>query len=256
MLSQLGADFEVTSAHGTSFQQLWIGNWKPYTAAPRVAKGGCASSGTPLDTGLTELVDEIHPIMQDRPARLLEQLDPDAARRMRFNYQIIAKAMAGSVHLQKEKNQQWHAEDASRKNTSRFRLGGMGSMLAVSISTAKGTDFHYDNNDDGHVYSVIVVLGADGNLHLPDVGYKVHVKKGSVVFFPANQLLHKLDIDENAGANAKQFVLTFWTDKRSMDYLQANKHKEDFYGASELDDNEPLKHLMKDCYIVQPGSSD
>jgi hypothetical protein len=106
MPSQLGADFEVTSAHGTSFQQLWIGNWKPYTAAPRVAKGGCASSGTPLDTGLTELVNEIHPIMQDRPARLLEQLDPDAARRMRFNYQIIAKAMAGSVHLQKEKNQQ------------------------------------------------------------------------------------------------------------------------------------------------------
>jgi hypothetical protein len=76
-----------------------------------------------------------------------------------------------------------------------------------------------------------------------------------VVFFPANQLLHKLDIDENAGANAKQFVLTFWTDKRSMDYLQANKHKEDFYSASELDDNEPLKHLIKDCYIVQPGSS-
>ena len=122
--------------------------------------------------------------------------------------------------------------------------------------TTKGTDFHYDNNDDGNVYSAIVVLGADGNLHLPDVGFKVHVKKGSVVFFPANQLLHKLDIDENAGANAKQFVLTFWTDKRSMDYLQANNHKEDFYGASELDDDEPLKHLMKDCYIVQPGSSD
>lgn len=92
-------------------------------------------------------------------------------------------------------------------------------MLAVSISTAQGTSFHYDNNDDSHVYSAIIVLSADSNLHLPDVGYKLHVKKGSMVFFLANQLLHKLDIDENAGTNAKQFVLTFWTNKRSINYL-------------------------------------
>jgi hypothetical protein len=47
MLSQLGANFKVTGAHGTSLQQLWIGNWKPYTEAPRVAYGGCAPSGRP-----------------------------------------------------------------------------------------------------------------------------------------------------------------------------------------------------------------
>jgi hypothetical protein len=129
-------------------------------------------------------------------------------------------------------------------------------MFAVSISTAKGTDFHYDNNNDSHIYSAILVLGADGNLHLPDVGYKVQVKKGSVVFFLANQLLRKLDIYENTGVDAKQFVLTFWTDRRSMDYLKANLHIEDFYGASELDDHEALKDLMKDCYVVQPGSGD
>ncbi|KAF1938207.1 hypothetical protein EJ02DRAFT_29820 [Clathrospora elynae] len=132
---------------------------------------------------------------------ILEQLDPETARCMRFNHEVVG--------------------------------------------------FHYDNNDDGHVYSAIVVLGADGNLHLPDLGYKVHVKKGSVVLFSAKQLLHKLDIDENAGADAKQFVLTFWTGQRFMDYLKANKHKEDFYGTSELDDDEALKHPTKDCYIVQ-----
>lgn len=195
MLSQLGANFEVTGTHGTSFQQRWIGNWKSYTVAPRVAKGGCASSGTLLEAGLAEL--SMTSTRGDRPARFLEQIDPSAARRMRFNHQVVAKAMAGSIYVQKEKNQRWHAEHASRKNTSRFRLGGTGSLPAVSISKANGTDFHYDNNNDGHVYSAIVVLGADGNLHLPDISYKVHVKKGSVVFFPANQLLHKLDIDEN-----------------------------------------------------------
>jgi hypothetical protein len=125
-------------------------------------------------------------------------------------------------------------------------------MLAVSISTAKGTDFHYDNNDDSHVYSAIVVLSANGNLHLLDVGYKMHVKKGSVVFFLANQLLYKLNINENARADAKQFVLTFWTNKRSIDYLKANKHKADFYSASELNNNKALKHLIKDR--VQPSS--
>jgi hypothetical protein len=145
-----------------------------------MAQGGCAPSGTPLEASITELVEDIHLIMRDRPARSLELLDPDIAHRMRFNHQVVAKGMADGVHLQKEKNRRWHAGDTSRKNTSRFRLGGMGSMLAVSISTAKGTDFHYDNNDDSHIYSAIVVFGADGNLHLPDVGYKVHVEKGSV----------------------------------------------------------------------------
>lgn len=41
-----------------------------------------------------------------------------------------------------------------------------------------------------------------------------------------------------------------------MDYLKANKHKDDFYGASKLGDDEALKHFIKDCYIVQPGSGD
>ncbi|KAH4163696.1 hypothetical protein HBH98_172310 [Parastagonospora nodorum] len=41
-------------------------------------------------------------------------------------------------------------------------------MLAVSISSGQGTDYHYDEGDDGHVYSAIIVLEPSRYLHLPE----------------------------------------------------------------------------------------
>jgi hypothetical protein len=67
-----------------------------------------------------------------------------------------------------------------------FYLSSIGSILAMSISTAKSTNFYYDNNNNSYVYSTIIILSANSNLYLLDIGYKVYVKKSSVVFFLAN----------------------------------------------------------------------
>ncbi|KAF1935083.1 hypothetical protein EJ02DRAFT_150253 [Clathrospora elynae] len=68
----------------------------------------------------------------------------------------------------------------------------MWSMLAVSISSGQGTDFHYDEGDDGHFYSAIVVLETSGYLDLLELDEALEVKPGDMVLFLANQQLHKL----------------------------------------------------------------
>ncbi|KAF2702473.1 hypothetical protein K504DRAFT_467092 [Pleomassaria siparia CBS 279.74] len=68
-------------------------------------------------------------------------------------------------------------------------------MIAVSISTGAGTSYYYDKGDDAHFYSIILVLSTGGLLKLPKVGYEMYVNPGDVVFFLANQQLHKLEVD-------------------------------------------------------------
>ncbi|KAF2702485.1 hypothetical protein K504DRAFT_467048, partial [Pleomassaria siparia CBS 279.74] len=73
--------------------------------------------------------------------------------------------------------------------------GGIGSIMAVSISTGAGTSYHYNKGDDAYFYSIILVLSTGGLLKLPKVGYKMYVNLGDVVFFLANQQLHKLKVN-------------------------------------------------------------
>mgnify|MGYP006877413858 CR=1 FL=1 len=42
---------------------------------------------------------------------------------------------------------------------------------------------------------MILVLGIGGMLKLPKTGYQLYVRPGDVVFFLANQQLHKLEVD-------------------------------------------------------------
>ena len=114
-----------------------------------------------------------------------------------------------------------------RSNTSLSRIGGLGSVLAVSTSTGGGTAYHYDVGDDGEslpenldntllthtelVYSTIVVLKTGGTLYLPEVGYQIQVKVGDAVSFLASEQFHKLDVEEDG----EQRVYTLWTDRSS-----------------------------------------
>jgi hypothetical protein len=79
----------------------------------------------------------------------------------------------------------------------------------------------------GHVYSVILVLKTGGALHLPETGYKLDVRPGDIVFFLANQQLHKLDVDPQI-TGAEQLVFTLWTDKNAAESSAPGNIK-DFY---------------------------
>jgi hypothetical protein len=74
---------------------------------------------------------------------------------------------------------------------------------------------------------MILVLGTGGLLKLPETGYQFYVRPGDVVFFLANQQLHKLEVDPGT-PNAVQTVLTLWTDKLAMQSAKPSRY-EDFY---------------------------
>jgi hypothetical protein len=86
-----------------------------------------------------------------------------------------------------------------------------------------------------HYYSIIVVLETGGFLLLPDTGYKIQVKPGDIVCFLASQQYHKLSIDLASNPNARQTVLTLWTDRNAMNQVKEPEGLE-FYAvpASEV----------------------
>ncbi|KAF2628001.1 hypothetical protein BU25DRAFT_300656, partial [Macroventuria anomochaeta] len=60
-----------------------------------------------------------------------------------------------------------------------------------------------------------------------ETGYQLYVRPGDVVFFLANQQLHKLEVDLKI-PNAVQTVFTLWTDKLAMQSAKPSQYK-DFY---------------------------
>jgi hypothetical protein len=76
------------------------------------------------------------------------------------------------------------------------------------------------------------VLGTGGLLKLPETGYQIYARPGDVVFFLANQQLHKLEVDSGT-PNAVQTVFTLWTDKLAMQSANPSLYN-DFYTV-ELD---------------------
>jgi hypothetical protein len=101
------------------------------------------------------------------------------------------------------------------------------------------------------VYSVILVLKTRGALHLPEMRSKLDVRPGDVVFFLANQQLHKLVVDPQT-TGAEQLVFTLWTDKNAA-VSSAPGNIKDFYTV--LPDLEDFEEYDKDdvlvsCYMV------
>jgi hypothetical protein len=74
---------------------------------------------------------------------------------------------------------------------------------------------------------MILVLGIGGLLKLSETGYQFYVRPGDVVYFLANQQLHKLEVDSGT-PNAVQTVFTLWTDKLAMQSARPSQYH-DFY---------------------------
>jgi hypothetical protein len=74
---------------------------------------------------------------------------------------------------------------------------------------------------------MILVLGTGSLLKLPETGYQPYVRPGDVVFFLANQQLHKLEVDSGT-PSAVQTVFTLWTDKPAMQSAKPSQY-DDFY---------------------------
>ena len=150
---------------------------------------------------------------------------------MRVSHQYVGRGAIRDTDVLKypQINQDWLDKDAGRKKTLYYRMGGFGSMLAVSINSGAGTSLHYDGGDDAHFYSSIIVLDVGGRLQMPEIGLELVIAPGDLVCFIAGQQLHRLAVDasikDRSGENQK--VLTLWTDKNSMEFK--NKATPDFY---------------------------
>ncbi|KAF2818206.1 hypothetical protein CC86DRAFT_375941 [Ophiobolus disseminans] len=278
-MEEVGVKFKTTGAHGNAFKQVWLGAWRKYTKYPQLSAAR-RNPKSGVDEVLRALLSDIDEVLSRRPRALLAEIDPCTAARMRVSHRPIAKAVMDNAGKQKapKKHQGWLDADPDRARTYSFRMGGIGSMLAVSTSTGAGTGFHYDEGDDSHFYSAIVVLGTPGTLKLPELGLEMEVNSGDAVFFLANQQLHRLTVD-GADPQARQVVLTLWTDKNSMDFAQAARPPDFFESVAgarekELENSElgapgvsdpgeaPLPGIdeldaaLKDYYIVSPEEDD
>jgi hypothetical protein len=105
-----------------------------------------------LDTAIKGLLNTLDYCLS-AAARRLRQLDEDTYNLMRVSHYRIAKramkeaSMATSTYANKLRD--WFLADPDRRRTSSYRNRGLGTMLAVSTSTGGGTNFHYDEGDDG-----------------------------------------------------------------------------------------------------------
>jgi hypothetical protein len=155
-----GADFETTAAHGKSFRQMWVGSWAKYTSTPFLTAGRRQVNKQGVDLEISALCRAVDSVLSDTPWSHFSAIDPDTAHLMRFAHQPIARTTVGSYFdpgstLRADylcKGKKWLEEDPGRMNTSQFRLGNFGSMMAVSESTGNGTAFHYDEDDDGMLH--------------------------------------------------------------------------------------------------------
>jgi hypothetical protein len=137
--------FKTTGAHGNAFKQVWLGAWRKYTKYPQLSAARRNPKGG-VDDVLKALLSDIDEVLSRRPRALLTEIDPRTAARMRVSHRPIAKAVMDNAGKQKapKKHQGWLDADPNRARTSSFRMGGIGSMLAVSTCTHAGTSFHYD----------------------------------------------------------------------------------------------------------------
>jgi hypothetical protein len=141
--------FNTTKAHGDTFLQAWIGLWRKYSSVPFVP-AGCMQKKPALNKGIKTLMQTLDWSLT-KAATYLRKVDEPTYNRMRCSHRDISKSALSNVdqHQAAEAHKAWFAKDPDRARTSSFRLGSIGSMLAVSISTGAGTDCHYDEGDNG-----------------------------------------------------------------------------------------------------------
>jgi hypothetical protein len=141
--------FNTTKAHGDTFLQAWIGLWRKYSSAPFVS-AGCLQKKPALDKGIKNLMRILDRSLA-KAATYLRKVDEPTYNRMRCSHRDISKSALSNVdqHRAAEAHKAWFAKDPDRARTSSFRLGGIGTMLAVSISAGAGTSYHNDEGDDG-----------------------------------------------------------------------------------------------------------
>ncbi|KAF1934564.1 hypothetical protein EJ02DRAFT_429233 [Clathrospora elynae] len=242
-----GVKFNTSKAHGLKFQQLWLGAWRPYQAALALTAASLCSAGSQktkaiCDKAQKNLLAKLDNIAS-KAMSYISQFDPPTAAWMKYSHWSIAKTTLANVNKlskQAAAHKEWYEEHPDRASTLAFQMGGLGTMLAVSISTGAGTGYHYDKDDNGksacHYYSVIFPLGVGGHLKLPKLGLEMQVRPGDAVFFLTNQQLHKLTVDASS-SGSEQIVLTLWTDKR-ITFMAAPSAFDDFYIIDTDIDNE------------------
>ncbi|KAI0615954.1 hypothetical protein TUN199_12075, partial [Pyrenophora tritici-repentis] len=126
----------------------------------------------------------------------------------------------------------WFAKDPRRARKSFFRIGGIGSMMAVFISASEGTSYYHGGGDDGAALSHL-----DRTLLLDDprpwrrgflkTSHQLYVGPGDFVFFLAGLQLHKLDVET---------MFALWTDKIAIQVVKPSKYQ-DVYTV-ELDEDD------------------
>jgi hypothetical protein len=82
-------------------------------------------------------------------------------------------------------------------------------------------------------YSIIIILGRGGILHLPQLGFGLHLKPGDVVCFLASQQLHRLEADPDGPFNPplpEQQVITIWTDRQTSDKIVQTAEEKRYEG--------------------------
>ena len=141
--------FNTTKAHGDTFLQAWIGLWRKYSSAPFVSAGRMQKKPA-LDKGIKNLMRILDRSLA-KAAMYLRKIDEPTYNRIRCSHRDVSKPAPLNVdqHRAAEAHKAWFARDPDRARTSSFRLGGIGSMLAVSIFAGAGTSYHYDEGDDG-----------------------------------------------------------------------------------------------------------
>ena len=141
--------FNTTESHGNTFLQAWIGLWRKYSSTPFVSAERMQKKPA-LNKGIKNLMRILDQSLA-KAAMYFLKVDEQTYNRMRCSHRDISKFALSNVgqHRAAEAHKEWFAKDPDRDRTSSFRLGGIGSMLAVFISAGAGTSYHYDEGDDG-----------------------------------------------------------------------------------------------------------
>jgi chemotaxis response regulator CheB len=139
---------KISTSHRKAFLQTWLGLWRKYTADILLSSHRRTYNSL-LDTEMKALLNNLD-FSLSAAAQRIRQLDKETYNRMRVSHHHIArKAIEAASKASNEKHNAWFAADPDRKRTSSYRNRGLGTMLAILVSTGGGTNLHYDKGDDG-----------------------------------------------------------------------------------------------------------
>ncbi|KAJ8114287.1 hypothetical protein OPT61_g3805 [Boeremia exigua] len=163
-LKESGLKSQTTAAHGSNFHQEWFGVWRRYSPTSVIT-----SAETQANPKQAASIQNFMRVLDGNLGGISAKLratDEPAWFRAQYQHRGVADLIRRGAEAQPTKPTTKLLEQcSSRRNNSAFRLGGIGTMLAVS--SGEGTAYHYDTHDDAHQYSIVIALGRGGVLHLP-----------------------------------------------------------------------------------------